>query len=1333
MIKRTFGKICAIMLVLLLAIIILAACGKDKYKVDFLVDGEIYCSLKSGENEFKLPDAPEKDGYVFDGWYLDEDSWEKPFTQKTLTQGALSSNVSVYARWKAPDELSGTQIELDGFSQDEDNVYNIKVSNTTKSLEIEPLLSLDERSSWVLSTDPRGKSVIKSKTASLAVGNNIYYALVTDVSGETQVYTFKIRRKPTYNVIFDVAGGKSLEIQTVEEDGLATEPVATRDGYDFLGWDHDFSAPITENKVITASWRAKEYTVAYDAAGGSVDGSSFNILYGKKYTLATPTRENYEFLGWYYGDKRVDDLTWSVPANATLVARWDPCKYDISYDLKGGSVDTPNPTVYTVESEDITLINPTRTGYIFLGWTGTGISEPATSVTLPSGSVGAREYSANWECEDYVIVYHLNGGDNAIGNPNGYNIESESISLIAPTRTGYSFAGWYKSEDLAEDSKISVIPAGTSGDLNLYAKWTANSFTVTLYDLRNTNPTYTVSFDLNGASGTAPAPQTVTKQTGLSYPAVPERSGYVFAGWYADSSCSGSLYDFTADITGNITLYAKWVSYSGYGTLNVGGNSGSITFPARNQSNYRYYAFVPLVSGSITIYSSSSNDTYGYLFDSNKTQLTYNDDSGDGNNFKMTYNVTAGQLYYVVACAFSSSSSYTGIIYIDGASAPASGGVSSGEIIVTDELTYGQSFTLEIPTKEGYRFLGWYDGEAGSGTQYTDESGVSVRAWDKDADATLYAKWEAGESNVSFDKQNGTGGSDGVSVTYDSAMPSATAPTRTGYTFMGYYTAVNGGGVKYYNADMTGARVWDLTEDTVLYAYWSANEYTVTFDNQGGSGASSVTVEYGSSLPYVSKPTKTGYTFLGYYDSATGGEQYYSADMDSMLTTWSRTEGITLYARWKANEYTVSFSANGGSGAQGSVLATYGEAMPEITVAPTRTGYIFLGYYDSASGGVKYYNADLTSEAEWSNASDKTLYAHWQGVSYSVSFNANGGSGTMSSQIFEYGVSESLNANTFTRTGYSFAGWNTEADGNGISYSDNAAVSDLTSVDGGSVTLYAQWTIKTVTVTLYDLSVINPTYTVSFDLNGASGAVPAPQTVTKENAIVYPQNPTRSGYVFAGWYTTSACTEEYNFSDNITSDMTLYAGWKTCSVTSNSWTTVDGVLKSTNTTASSKSVYKITAPVAIRVSFSYKVSSESNYDFLSINKNGSNLKKISGSTTYVSYSVDLAAGEYLTFEYSKDGSVNSGDDCGYISDLTITSAVAYTGTGLADGEIIVTDELTYGQSFTLEIPTKEGYRFLGWYDGEAGSGTQYTDENGVSVRAWDKDADAMLYAKWELI
>ena len=1147
MIKRTFGKICAIMLVLLLAIIILAACGKDKYKVDFLVDGEIYCSLKSGENEFKLPDAPEKDGYVFDGWYLDEDSWKKPFTQKTLTQGALSGNVSVYARWKAPDELSGTQIELDGFSQDGDNVYNIKVSNTTKSLEIEPLLSLDERSSWVLSTDPRGRSVIKSKTASLAVGNNIYYALVTDVSGETQVYTFKIRRKPTYNVIFDVAGGKSLEIQTVEEDGLATEPVTTRDGYDFLGWDHDFSAPITENKVITASWRAKEYTVAYDAAGGSVDGSSFNILYGKKYTLATPTRENYEFLGWYYGDKRVDDLTWSVPANATLVARWDPCKYEISYDLKGGSVATPNPTVYTVESEDITLINPTRTGYIFLGWTGTGISEPATSVTLPSGSVGAREYSANWECEDYEIVYHLNGGDNAIGNPNGYNIESESISLIAPTRTGYSFAGWYKSEDLAEDSKISVIPTGTSGDLNLYAKWTANE--------------YTVTFKNQGGSGAS----SVTVEYGSSLPYVSK------------------------------------------------------------------------------------------------------------------------------------------------------------------------------PTKTGYTFLGYYDSVTG-GVQYYNADMDSMLTWSRTEGITLYARWEANEYTVSFSANGGSGAQGSVLATYGEAMPSATAPTRTGYTFMGYYTAVNGG-VNYYNADMTSARVCDLTEDTVLYAYWSANEYTVTFDNQGGSGESSVTVEYGSSLPYVSKPTKAGYTFLGYYDSATGGAQYYDADMSSMLT-WSRTEGITLYARWEANEYTVSFSANGGSGAQGSVLATYGEAMPSATTAPTRTGYTFMGYYTDVNGeGVKYYNADMTGARDCDLTEDTVLYAHWQGVSYSVSFNANGGSGTMSSQIFEYGVSESLNANSFTRTGYSFAGWNTEANGNGISYSDNEAVSNLTSVSEGSVTLYAQWVAKTVTVALYDIRNTNPTYTVSFDLNGASGAAPAPQTVTKETGLSYPAVPVRSGYVFAGWYADSSCSGSmYDFTADITGNITLYAKWVEMSTTTHTREYFD-VMNYTSS-SSKKSVtadsysdynyYYFTCYTSgsykiyvnwIEGDFNFQVNNVTANTQISIN----NLFNGNKSCT-VSFTAN--AGDVIrigVIRYSSYYNMISNGE------FYVTGASYPNDGGLADGEIIVTDELTYGQSFTLEIPTKEGYRFLGWYDGVDGSGTQYTNENGESIGVWDKDADATLYAKWELI
>jgi hypothetical protein len=114
--------------------------------------------------------------------------------------------------------------------------------------------------------------------------------------------------------------------------------------------------------------------------------------------------------------------------------------------------------------------------------------------------------------------------------------------------------------------------------------------------------------------------------------------------------------------------------------------------------------------------------------------------------------------------------------------------------------------------------------------------------------------------------------------------------------------------------------------------------------------------------------------------------------------------------------------------------------MPEITVVPTRAGYIFLGYYDALTGGTKYYNADLTSANAWANASNKTLYARWQGVPYSVSFDANSGTGTMAAQEFEYGISEYLNTNAFTRTGYNFAGWNTEADGSGIAYANGASV-----------------------------------------------------------------------------------------------------------------------------------------------------------------------------------------------------------------------------------------------------------------------------------------------------
>ena len=124
------------------------------------------------------------------------------------------------------------------------------------------------------------------------------------------------------------------------------------------------------------------------------------------------------------------------------------------------------------------------------------------------------------------------------------------------------------------------------------------------------------------------------------------------------------------------------------------------------------------------------------------------------------------------------------------------------------------------PTRTGYTFNGYFDAVNGAGTQYYNADMSSARNWDKQSNATLYASWTVNQYTVTLDKQNGTGGTDTVQVTYDSPMPTATAPTRDGYKFRGYFDQQKGAGKQYYNAYMTSANVWDKQSNSTLYAYW---------------------------------------------------------------------------------------------------------------------------------------------------------------------------------------------------------------------------------------------------------------------------------------------------------------------------------------------------------------------------------------------------------------------------------------------------------------------------------------------------------------------------------
>ena len=294
-----------------------------------------------------------------------------------------------------------------------------------------------------------------------------------------------------------------------------------------------------------------------------------------------------------------------------------------------------------------------------------------------------------------------------------------------------------------------------------------------------------------------------------------------------------------------------------------------------------------------------------------------------------------------------------------------SGSGGSGNITATYDANMP---TVSVPTRAGYTFQGYFDAASG-GTKYYNANGTSARTWNKASNATLYAQWTANTYTVNFNKQNGTGGSASVSATYDAAMPSATMPSRTGYTFNGYFDAASGGN-QYYKANGSSARTWNKTANTTLYAQWTVNKYTVTFDKQNGTGGSAnVSATYDAAMPAATMPTRTGYTFQGYYDAQTGGNQYYKAD-GSSARTWDKAANTTLYARWDPITYTITYDYAKGTG---NNPATYNPDMATFDLAaPTRPGYTFIGWTGS-NGDVP----QLVVEIAKGSTGDKNYVAHW--------------------------------------------------------------------------------------------------------------------------------------------------------------------------------------------------------------------------------------------------------------------------------------------------------------------------------------------------------------------
>jgi len=481
-----------------------------------------------------------------------------------------------------------------------------------------------------------------------------------------------------------------------------------------------------------------------------------------------------------------------------------------------------------------------------------------------------------------------------------------------------------------------------------------------------------------------------------------------------------------------------------------------------------------------------------------------------------------------------------------------SGAPSSQSATVTTTGTPSKTFTISStrPTRTGYNFLGWSTSSTATSASYQPSGSITISS-----NTTLYAVWQRITYTVAYNKgSNGTGTNTSDTKTYGVNLTLKGAIfSRTGYTQTGWSTS-DGGGLAY-----GLSATYSANAAVTLYPYWTINTYAVSY-NKGSNGTGSNTSDtktYGTALTLKGAIfTRTGYTQTGWSTSDGGSKAY------NLSASYTSNAAITLYPFWTINTYTISYNkGSNGTGTNTSDTKTYGTALTLKGAIFTRTGYYQSGWSTSDGGSQTYaLSASYTSNAA------TTLYPVWTAYTVTVQYNANGGSlasthasgfaidssgyitlnGSRNFQILSYGAStDPWNYNNpeginIYRTGYHINDgieWNTAANGSGTSFDQDVvytATDFASNVGTGNrtIVLYANWKVDT--------------YTISYNANGGSGA-PSEQTKTYGvNLTLSSTVPTREGYDFLGWATSStATTATYQPGGTFTTDAStiLYAVW----------------------------------------------------------------------------------------------------------------------------------------------------------------------------------------------
>ncbi len=561
-----------------------------------------------------------------------------------------------------------------------------------------------------------------------------------------------------------------------------------------------------------------QYKVNYDGntnTGGSAP-ATVNYNYGATITVSgntgTLVKTGYSFAGWNTkadgsGASYAAASTFTMAAgNVTLYAQWTLISYTITYNLNGGTNGT-NPSTYSITTPAIALANPTYTGYIFAGWyDNSGLTGTAMN-SIPTGSTGDKVFWAKWTTNGYSITYNLDGGINNASNPALYTVASATITLANPTKAGYTFGGWFDNAGLA-GTAVTSIPTGSTGDKTFYAKWTINTYQLT------------VAAGTGGSiSAPATSPATVNYGAATTITAAPS-NGYSFVNWTVTTGTGATIASATSASTtvaltsGNATVTANFTPIT-YQLTVAAGTGGSITAPATSPATVNH--------GAATTITAAPSTGYSFV---NWTVTT-------GTGATIASATSASTTVALTSGSATVTANFAPITY-QLTVAAGTGGSISAPATSPATVNHGAATTITAAPSTGYSFDKWTV-TAGTGATITSSTSASTTVTLTSGNATVTAQWTPNTYTVTFNGQSATVGPNPatktvtVPATTIDALP--TPPTKTSYVFAGWWTGIKGGGTEFTEST-------PVTSNITVYANWvikdiDGNIYTeVTIGSQ---------------------------------------------------------------------------------------------------------------------------------------------------------------------------------------------------------------------------------------------------------------------------------------------------------------------------------------------------------------------------------------------------------------------------------------------------------------------------------------------------------------------